>query len=431
MPEITLEAEVGRPMGSSATRRLRARGRSPASSTATAPTRSRWRSSAGTLRIALSGESGANTLLSLKAGDADLPDPGPGHAAPPGAGHGHPRRLPDRPARRDHRRRGPHHPRRRGPRGPPRRRPGRPAAVQPAGAAQPGRHPHGDRGRRDRAHHRRRRSGWATSSCRPGSPPTSRTTWPSSSASRPGSRPLEEGGRGRGGRGRRGRRPRAPPPSRRRGLGPASPARRPGRATRPGRGTPADLLVVGLAQPGRGVRRHPPQRGRPTSWRCWPRATARRLRGRKGQQAVGGRGPHRRAPGGPGRPHHLHERVGCGRAPAGAPLRHRGPLQAGRSSTTSWTCRPGACGSRSAGARPATTACNPSRPTSTAPTSSRVRIGIGKPPGRQAGADYVLRAPGRDRAREMLDVASSGRPTPSSAGREGLEAAMNRYNGAG
>jgi PTH1 family peptidyl-tRNA hydrolase len=34
----------------------------------------------------------------------------------------------------------------------------------------------------------------------------------------------------------------------------------------------------------------------------------------------------------------------------------------------------------------------------------RVRIGIGKPPGRQAGADYVLRRPGQSE-REELDVA--------------------------
>jgi PTH1 family peptidyl-tRNA hydrolase len=52
----------------------------------------------------------------------------------------------------------------------------------------------------------------------------------------------------------------------------------------------------------------------------------------------------------------------------------------------------------------------------------RVRIGVGKPPGRQEGADHVLRRPGKAE-RALLDVAiedsaPSGRtrsPTPSSS----------------
>ncbi|MGH9279013.1 MAG: aminoacyl-tRNA hydrolase, partial [Acidimicrobiales bacterium] len=58
----------------------------------------------------------------------------------------------------------------------------------------------------------------------------------------------------------------------------------------------------------------------------------------------------------------------------------------------------------------------------------RVRIGIGKPPGRQLGADYVLRRPGRAE-RIDLDVA-----VEEAAGAvlcildQGTAAAMNRYN---
>lgn len=61
----------------------------------------------------------------------------------------------------------------------------------------------------------------------------------------------------------------------------------------------------------------------------------------------------------------------------------------------------------------------------------RVRIGIGKPPGRQPGADYVLRRPGKAE-RELLDgaieVAADAVETIVT---EGVDAAMNRYNGDG
>jgi len=59
----------------------------------------------------------------------------------------------------------------------------------------------------------------------------------------------------------------------------------------------------------------------------------------------------------------------------------------------------------------------------------RIRIGVGKPPGRQAGADYVLRRPGRAE-RELLDasVAQAADATEVIA-TDGLDAAMNRCNG--
>jgi PTH1 family peptidyl-tRNA hydrolase len=58
----------------------------------------------------------------------------------------------------------------------------------------------------------------------------------------------------------------------------------------------------------------------------------------------------------------------------------------------------------------------------------RVRIGIGKPPGRQAGADYVLRRPGR-RERDVLDVSiAEAADAVELIAAEGVEAAMNRWN---
>ena len=60
----------------------------------------------------------------------------------------------------------------------------------------------------------------------------------------------------------------------------------------------------------------------------------------------------------------------------------------------------------------------------------RVRIGIGKPPGRQPGAEYVLRRPSRA-DRELLAVAvEQAADAVEVLAVEGVDAAMNRYNGA-
>jgi len=58
----------------------------------------------------------------------------------------------------------------------------------------------------------------------------------------------------------------------------------------------------------------------------------------------------------------------------------------------------------------------------------RVRIGIGKPPGRQAGADYVLRRPGR-RERDELDVAEElAADAVEAVATSGVGAAMQQFN---
>lgn len=68
MPEIVLQAEAGRPLGSSASRRLRAEGKIPGivygHGTEPVPVAVPGRE----LRVALSGQAGTNALLSLKAG---------------------------------------------------------------------------------------------------------------------------------------------------------------------------------------------------------------------------------------------------------------------------------------------------------------------------------------------------------------------------
>ncbi len=58
----------------------------------------------------------------------------------------------------------------------------------------------------------------------------------------------------------------------------------------------------------------------------------------------------------------------------------------------------------------------------------RIRIGIGKPPGRQPGADYVLHRPGRAE-RDRLDVAvQEAADAVESIVTDGLEATMQRVN---
>ena len=59
----------------------------------------------------------------------------------------------------------------------------------------------------------------------------------------------------------------------------------------------------------------------------------------------------------------------------------------------------------------------------------RVRIGIGRPPGRQSGADYVLRRPGQ--ADQELLAVSLGEAADAVEviAAAGVQAAMNRFNG--
>ncbi len=59
----------------------------------------------------------------------------------------------------------------------------------------------------------------------------------------------------------------------------------------------------------------------------------------------------------------------------------------------------------------------------------RVRIGIGKPPGRQSGADYVLRRAGKAE-RELLDGSiEAAADAVEIVVTDGVDAAMNRCNG--
>jgi len=59
----------------------------------------------------------------------------------------------------------------------------------------------------------------------------------------------------------------------------------------------------------------------------------------------------------------------------------------------------------------------------------RVRIGIGRPPGRQEGADYVLRRPSKAEREELAVVVEEAADAVETILDEGSAVAMNRFNG--
>ena len=58
----------------------------------------------------------------------------------------------------------------------------------------------------------------------------------------------------------------------------------------------------------------------------------------------------------------------------------------------------------------------------------RVRIGVGRPPGRQSGADYVLRRPGKAEAAELQVVVQEAADAVESILVNGVETTMGRVN---
>lgn len=58
----------------------------------------------------------------------------------------------------------------------------------------------------------------------------------------------------------------------------------------------------------------------------------------------------------------------------------------------------------------------------------RVRVGIGKPPGRQQGVDHVLRRPGKAERAELDVAVAEAADAVEMLAADGIEAAMTRYN---
>jgi peptidyl-tRNA hydrolase, PTH1 family len=59
----------------------------------------------------------------------------------------------------------------------------------------------------------------------------------------------------------------------------------------------------------------------------------------------------------------------------------------------------------------------------------RIRIGVGKPPGRQQGADHVLRRPGKAERTELDVAIEEAADAVELILADGVDRAMNRYNG--
>jgi PTH1 family peptidyl-tRNA hydrolase len=59
---------------------------------------------------------------------------------------------------------------------------------------------------------------------------------------------------------------------------------------------------------------------------------------------------------------------------------------------------------------------------------TRIRIGVGKPPGKQQGVDHVLRPPGKAERAELDVVVEEAMDVVELVLREGAAAAMNRFN---
>jgi PTH1 family peptidyl-tRNA hydrolase len=59
---------------------------------------------------------------------------------------------------------------------------------------------------------------------------------------------------------------------------------------------------------------------------------------------------------------------------------------------------------------------------------ARVRIGVGKPPGRQEGADHVLRRPGKSERTELDIAIEDAADAVESLVTDGVDAAMTTFN---
>ncbi len=409
MAEVILAAEVGRPLGSRAVRRLRREGKIPGVvyGHGTDPLRSPW--SARELRVALNGEAGANELLSLDTGSetfltlarelqrhpvaqtvthVDFSSSGATRSSRPtcrsilvgealevhhGDGlvdqqmftlcHQRAARPTSRPSSRST------------------------SARSTIGDASPGRRPRAAERRHDRRRPRVRRRHRPAAACR-------------------GGRGGRRGRRGRGGRGcgRRGDRQAAE-------ASEAAPTRaRPCAALRPvgAPGHPGRPAGRRAGQPGRGVRRQPPQRGVRRGRSSGP-APRGGLRAEKGVAARVAVAVARRAPGRAGRPDHLHERVRPRRARPGHAVRHRRTRPPSWSCTTSSTCRRARCGSRSAADWPATTGSVRSSRTCTPTTSCGCASASASRRARRRARHTCLRRPPKAEREVLRRRAGDGR----------------------
>ena len=82
-------------------------------------------------------------------------------------------------------------------------------------------------------------------------------------------------------------------------------------------------------------------------------------------------------------------------------------------------------------APPATTASSPSTATSTPTTTSGSGWASASRPGRQPGADYVLKRPGAAERAVLAQAVEEAADAVEAIVTEGVDVAMSRFNGAG
>ena len=87
------------------------------------------------------------------------------------------------------------------------------------------------------------------------------------------------------------------------------------------------------------------------------------------------------------------------------------------------------CGSSSAAVRAATTACGRCRKSLGTKDYLRVRFGIGRPPGRQDPADYVLSDFSAAERKELEFLVDRAADVVEALVAEGVEWAQNAYHG--
>ena len=296
-------------------------------------------------------------------------------------------------------------------------------------------HPRRVRRRHQRDADRTPSSASATSRCRRVSPRPATPTWPSSPCSRApasSSRAVEEAVEGEAAEGERPRAkaqaprpPRLPNPATtpatdRRAVGDGAVRRRAGRHA-------VRLARRRARQPRQGVRAHAPQRRRGGRRVCWPSATARRCKAGR-DNALVAECAHRRPARGPRVPAHVHERLGSGRrARSSAATASRSPSSSS-SCTTSSTSTRASLRVKAGGGLAGHNGLRSIVAHLKSQDFLRVRIGVGKPPSKEHGADHVLsKLPKRER--ELLDVTIvEAADAVETIVADGIDAAMRNFN---
>ena len=193
------------------------------------------------------------------------------------------------------------------------------------------------------------------------------------------------------------------------------------------RGTPADVLVLGLGNPGKEFDGSRHNLGVEVLAELARRhgGTLKRVEGTSPHR----RGHHRRPAGGARLPADLHEPLGrVGLSCSCAATASSDPSRSS-SCTTSSTCRPGKLKVKEGGGLAGHNGLRSLKQHLKTDAFLRVRIGVGKPPGgKERGADHVLSKPSKRERTEMDVTVQEAADAVEMIVADGVAAAMTRYN---